>query len=715
MPSCLVIVESPGKLKKISSILGNDYKIMASVGHIRDLDKKTLSIDVDNDFEPTYVINHDKKKVVSGLKEAAKGKTIYIASDEDREGEFIGASLYDVLRPKDYHRITFNEITKSAILGAIKTPRKIDYNLVNAQQCRRCLDRLVGYKVSPILYNHFPGKSLAAGRVQSPIVRLLVDNETRVMDFFQQDNESHYEGFGTFACECPDNTRTIECTLYDEDHSKFLLDSKDDAIKMMKSLVNRKWTIGDVTKKDTYRYPTAPFTTSTLQQAASTQLHFNVKRTMQVAQKLYEAGHITYMRTDSVTLSEDAHKMIVNYVKDNYGNEYYKYKQYVSKAKNAQEAHEAIRPTNFDRLTVSDDDEQNKLYQLIWKKTVSSQMSPATVEQTTVRVVPDKHKYYFRGVLNRLVFDGFLKVYRGDADDSEFTAINIEKVNSVSVKEFLMKETIQHPPTRYNEASLVKELEKLGIGRPSTYANMISKIQEHGYVEVKNTEGRDKELFDIVYNGDKMKEKKRVMSLGKENKKLVPTELGTVVTHFLVQHFPDIMDYQFTANLEEQLDEIADGKRVWHDVLRQFNTVLDTTLGKLKLSKPVKTSIKKSDDEVIGVHGDTGNDIYYVKTKYGMAVKTSVDGKDVFVSVKEKPTLEQAVQLIKQKGSNVIKTIDKYTIKNGEYGPYIQVKVGKGLKFFSIKGKDPEKLTLDDCKHICDTKAKVPKKEKIEK
>lgn len=703
MTSYLVIVESPGKIKKISSYLPNGYKVMASVGHIRDLEKKSLSIDVDDNFRPTYVINPDKKKVVSGLKDASKGKHILIASDEDREGEFIGASLFEVLKPKTYDRITFNEITKNAILAAIKSPKKINYDLVNAQQARRCLDRLVGYKISPILYNHFPGKSLGAGRVQSPIVRLLVDNENSIAKFFEEDNESHYESTGQFMCD----DKLVECTLYDEDDDKFLIADNEDALKLMKSLIARKWKIGDIQKKDTNRYPSAPFITSTLQQAASTKLHFNVKKTMQVAQKLYEGGYITYMRTDCPILSQEAHKMIQNYVTENYGEQYYKHKQYTAKGKNAQEAHEAIRPTDFERLEVTSlDSDANKLYQLIWKKTVSSQMAPAVIEQTIIKILPDKHTYYMRGILNRLVFDGFLKVYRDEEDDEAFAVVDLENVKKVEPKEFLMKETIKHPPTRYNEASLVKELEKLGIGRPSTYANMISKIQEHGYVEVRNTEGKDKELWDIIYNGEKVKEKKRVVSLGKENKRLVPTQLGMEVTNFLMDNFPDIMDYQFTAKLEEELDEIADGKKVWHEVLKEFNDVLDNNTHKFKGVKR-QVAVKK-DDDIVGAYDETGNDIYYVTTKYGPALKTKIDDKDIFVSVKEKPSLDEAVKLIEEKTSKNIKTIDKYVIKNGQYGPYIQVKVGKKMEFFSIKDKDPEKLTLEDCKEICAKKVKAP-------
>lgn len=698
MAPYLVIVESPGKIKKIGAILGKDYHVAASVGHIQDLDKNGLSIDVHDNFKPTYVINSDKKKVVSNLKEVVKGKTVYLASDEDREGEFISYSLFSVLKPKQYHRIAFNEITKTAIMNAISKPRDIDYNLVNAQQCRRLLDRLVGYKVSPIL----PGKSLAAGRVQSPIVRLIVDTEDAINKYFKDSQErssldeahasgdSHYEGLGTFILD----NKELECVLYDEDDEKFIVDDKEDAIKLMKSVVSKTWSVGDVSKKDTQRHPSAPFTTSTLQQAASTKLHYNVKRTMQIAQKLYEAGHITYMRTDSVTLSADAHKMIKDYVIDQYGKEYYKHKQYTSKAKNAQEAHEAIRPTYIDKVSVTDlDEEHNKLYQLIWKKTVSSQMSPAKIEQTIIKIVPNKHTYYYRGTLNRLVFDGFLKVYRDEEED--YSVIDFNSIKSVVVKELVMRETIKHPPTRFNEASLVKELEKMGIGRPSTYANMISKIQEHGYVEIKNTEGKDKDLVDIIFNGEKIKEKIRKVSLGKENKRLVPTQLGVTVTRFLVQHFPDIMDYQFTAQLEEQLDDIADGKIVWHQVLHDFNRLLDNTLSKLPKTSP--TRINSNDEEI-------GEDIYYVKTKFGMAIKKNIDGKDVFVSVKEKPSLNEAKELIEGKNKSIIKVIDKYTIKNGEYGAYIQVKVGKGLKFFSIKGRDPEKLTKEECAKICEAK-----------
>jgi DNA topoisomerase I len=711
----LLIVESPGKIKKIQSFLPKGYLVTASVGHIRDLDRKTLSVDVENNFAPKYVILSDKKKVVSELRKLSDGRVVLLAQDADREGEGIAVAVKEVLAPKAYQRIAFNEITKEAVLAAIKKPRAIDKDLAMAQQTRRILDRLVGYKVSPFL-NRVDGLSdgtwLAAGRVQSVIVRLLVDHEAKVAEFFAKDHGSHYECSGAFKVD----GQPLACVLHYQGDKMEVADYAD-AVKLVKILAECTWTVDGVETKPSYRDPTAPFTTSTLQQAASSKLGFPVQRTMQVAQKLYEAGHITYMRTDCPTLSDDAHKQIKEHVIGSFGDKYYRHKQYASKAKNAQEAHEAIRPTKIAVTEVeSMDADARRLYQLIWKKTVSSQMARAVFDVTKVSVKPTRAtkvlSYRMIGSVSRLVFDGFLRVYQDGEDGETGVEIKVAEGAKAALEELRAREVVKHPPTRFTEATLVQKLEQLGIGRPSTYASMIAKIQDHRYAKVDNTPGQERKLKEVTYDTKtgKLHEKVTVVQLGKENKRLVPTELGTKVTNFLVQHFPQIMDYKFTADMEGSLDDIASGKLVWHDVLRDFNKTLDDQIAayadKHPLAKKAGGGAGKS-SVLLGNHPVTGKPIYFMTTKYGPAIKMEKDGKDVFVSVKEKPTLEQAASLMENKKSNtLIREIGPYQIKNGQYGPYIQVKVGKGVKFYSIGKRDPQALTKADCDLICATKKK---------
>ena len=698
MATKLLIVESPGKIKKIKSFLTSDFIVSASIGHIRDLDKKSLSIDVENKFKPTYVTLSDKKKVVSELKKMAADKTVYLASDMDLEGEFISESIRDILKLKNYHRITFTEITSEAVNKAILKPRQINNYMIQAQQTRRILDRLVGFKISPFLNQVYTHTSyLSAGRVQSVVVRLISEHEKIIKEFLQKDYDEKYE------CTCVFNN-ILNCKLLTTNTISSDIKTYEESMELIKKLIKCSWELDKVENKQSFSYPTAPFTTSTLQQQASTKLGFNVKQTMQVAQKLYETGYITYMRTDCPTMSEEAHKDIYKHIEDNYGTNYYQYKQYTSKTKNAQEAHEAIRPTKIYITEENDfDDNARTLYDLIWKKTVSSQMSKAIFDVKNVYICDINKEYQMQGAIRKLVFDGYLKVYNdsdnGDnGDNGEDLNVNFDE-NNLELNTLRIRQIIKEPPTRYNEASLVKKLEELGVGRPSTYASIISKIQEHGYVKVDNTKGLEKEMKEIIYDKKtlKIKEKVNKINLGKENKKFVPTDLGTKITDFLNVQFPQIMDYNFTSKLEDDLDLITDGKKNHYTVLQEFYDIL---MNQIKLYSDAhhisSNQIKKNNASFdIGVHTN-GSQIVFITTKYGPAIKFLKDDKDAFISVADKPTLNEAIKLIDNYQTNVIKKIDKYEIRTGKYGPYILY----NKKFYSIKDKDPSDITKEDCDKI---------------
>ena len=682
MTTKLLIVESPGKINKIKSFLPSDFSVSASIGHIRDLDKKSLSIDVENKFKPTYTILSDKKKVVLELKKLAADKIVYLASDMDLEGEFISESIREILKLKTYHRITFTEITKEAINKAIKNPRQINNNMIQAQQTRRILDRLVGFKISPFLNQVYTNYNyLSAGRVQSVVVKLIVEHENKIKEFLEKDYDEKYDCTSVF-------NNILNCKLLNYDIKTY-----NDGLELIKKLIKCSWELDKVEDKQTFSYPTAPFTTSTLQQQASTKLGFNIKQTMIIAQKLYESGYITYMRTDCPTLSEEAHKDIYKHIADNFGADYYQYKQYTSKTKNAQEAHEAIRPTKIYITDVNEfDDNTRKLYDLIWKKTVSSQMSKAIFDLKNIYIRDTNKEYFMLGSIKKLVFEGYLKVYNdNDEEDLNFDIdINTLELNSLRIKQI-----IKEPPARYNEASLVKKLEELGVGRPSTYASIISKIQDNKYVKLDNTKGLEKEMKEIIYDNktNKIKEKVNKIHLGKENRKFVPTELGTKITIFLNKQFPQIMDYNFTSKLENDLDLISDGKKDYYTVLQEFYNIL---MNQIKLySDTHNININTNNNTSIGLHTD-GSPIVFLSTKYGPAIKFVKNNKDVFISVSDKPTLNEAIKLIDNYQSNVIKKIDKYEIRTGKYGPYILY----NKKFYSIKDKEPNDITKEDCDKI---------------
>jgi DNA topoisomerase-1 len=625
----ILIIESPGKIKKIKSFLPNDYSVVASVGHIRDLDKSCLSID--ENYNPIYVLNSDKTQVIANIKKQCKDKKIFIATDIDYEGEAIAESIRSILKTKNYDRILFNAITYNAIMDAINNPQKIDQNMVYAQQTRRILDRLVGYKISPILQKQFNFNKLAAGRVQSVIVKILLEKEKKINDFNIKD--LGYEIFGRFNAN-------IYCTLY-KNNEIYINNNKNATKELLLKLGNANWKCENIVKKKSFSYPSAPFITATLQQAASSKLNMSITTVMSVAQKLYENGYITYMRTDSPMLSIEAHNDIKKFINSTFDSKYYHYKQYASN--NGQEAHEAIRPTHITTLEVTNlDNYANNLYKLIWKKTVSSQMSPAEFEITQIIINPNITNYMMIGSLKKIIFDGYLIVYN-DLDDEKYHSIDITKKTPIIMNELLGKEKIEHPPLRYNEANLVKKLEKLGIGRPSTYATMISKIQDHKYAEIINIEGSQRNVSTLTFENNKIKEKISKVNIGGEKKKLVPTPLGEKITDFLNDKFSCIMDYEFTSKLESDLDKIAKGESIWHVILKDYDIILNQCINKIQ---PVSIAITLFDN--IGNY-TTGKPIYFLVGKFGPCIKTLIGKKDLFVSVKEKPDIDTAIKLINNK------------------------------------------------------------------
>ncbi len=656
----LVIVESPGKINKIKSFLGPEYNVMASVGHIRDLSKDSLSIDVNDNYKPTYSIMDEKKSVVNNLIKASKNADeVYLAADGDREGEAIAYHLAEVLNLKNSKRIIFNEITKNTILKSLSNPTKIDMNMFYAQQARRLLDRIVGYKLSPILKSipDIKSKSLGAGRVQSVVTRMIVDREQEITNFINNKIDHHYNITGNFTINnisfhgsyihnklIKDYGYIKELKPYHDEleynQYKFInndVSSKRDVKIIALSIkYNPKFEIIEVEDKKRYRHPGIPFTTSTLQQESSYKLKFNLKKTMSLAQKLYEKGLITYMRTDSPNLSNDA----LNYIKKEIledkglGETYYQYRQFKSKNALCQEAHEAIRPTHFNIYDLSeykmDNTDEEKLYQLIWKRTVASQIKSA--EYHDQHIILSNLYQNFEGTNSLLVFDGYLKLYNDveENEESEHLKINDQnlKENTVILENVNFKETYKNPPSRYNEASLVKKLEEYGIGRPSTYASIISKIQEHKYIYIGNSEGIDKTIMTYTLNKDgDFLVKQTIQKIGNDKCRLLPTDDGKIITNYLVNNFNEIMDYKFTADLETKLDDIAEGKCIWYNVLDDFYKILSQEFKDLNLDinnlNPIKVNIDDPERLIIGNHPKHG-EIIYMKTKYGYALKVQI-------------------------------------------------------------------------------------------
>lgn len=688
----LVIVESPGKIKKIESILGKEYTVKASYGHIIDLASNRLSIDIDNNFEIEYVVSNGKNKVIEDLVKAyKKNKKILIATDEDREGEMIGWSIARQLELKDPDRIVFNSITKTELEKSIKNPRKIDQSLVDAQKARRVLDRLVGYLVSPIISKAL-GAKLSAGRVQSVVVKLLVEKEKEIINFFEKGEGSFYLVSGIFDKE------HYNANLHYKNKSAIAkLGDYEQTKDIIKKSSESNFTAKEKTKKESKNKPAPPYTTSTLQQDSYQKLGYSAKRTMQVAQKLYEGGFITYMRTDSNNISGDAMKEIKKFIIDEYGETYYQGINYQSKGK-TQEAHEAVRPTKFNLSIFKKlPEEQKSLFSIIWKRTIASQMKPAKYEIEEVEVYGDKlDKNYFYLITNKkLIFPGFLKVYGTPETEGK----GVPNKGNIKPYSFYGKESFEKPPTRYGEATLVSKLDpkNLNIGRPSTYASIIERIITVGYVEKKDIKGDIKETTDIKWEkNNKLEDIKEEVEIGGEKNKLVPTSLGTMVTSFLEEHFTNIMQYKFTANMEDNLDKIANNELEWKNVIHEF--YFDSLKPQIENVKGKVEEIKKSMNKKIGEHPDTGITIYAKQAKYGPVVyMKNQEGKIVYGPIKdpynlENITLEKAVEILKYP-----KNLGKYKnkaiyLKTGTYGFYLEW----DNKRISIPDdKDPENYTLE--------------------
>lgn len=709
MEDNIVIVESPAKAKTIEKFLGKEYLVKSSFGHIRDLSKKKLGIDIENDYKPNYEVSPDKIKIVSELRKLSKkAKTIWIASDEDREGEAIAWHLFEELKLKkeNTRRIVFHEITKNAILESIKNPREIDLNIVNAQQARRILDRLVGFELSPILWKKIK-PSLSAGRVQSVAVRLLVEREREVIAF---KSESFYKVNAIFKVLANGNVYEFKADL----QKRF--DNKDETLKFLEDCKSSTFNVADIIKKPTKRSPLPPFTTSTLQQEASRKFGFSVSQTMMIAQKLYEAGKITYMRTDSVNLSNFAISASKDFIISNYGNEYLKTRHFKTKSKSAQEAHEAIRPTSLNKETITGSDAEKKLYQLIWKRTIASQMAEAKFEKTNVNIDISNSNFKFIAIGEVLKFDGFLKVYQiTDNGDATKTLLPPLKENdNLDVVAINATQKFTHHPPRYTEATLVRRLEELGIGRPSTYAPIISTIQKRGYVLKENREGEIRKFNFISLVNKNIIDELKTETTGAEKSKLFPTDIGIVVNDFLVEYFKNIMDFNFTASVEKEFDEIAKGKLPWNKMIdkfyKPFHKKVETTLEK---------SERKSGERLLGVDPVSGKDIIVRIGRYGPMAQMGKPGDE------EKPryaklTKEQHLETITLKEAldlfRLPRIIGKYedkdlTVAIGRFGPYVK----HDNKFFSLKKgiDDPYTVTADRAIEIIEAKREYDRNKTI--
>ena len=692
MAKNLVIVESPAKAKTIEKFLGKEYEVKSSFGHIRDLPKKGLNIDIADGFKPNYEISLDKKRVVAELKKAAVGAEVWLASDEDREGEAIAWHLTQALKldPLKTKRIVFHEITKSAIEEALLNPRTVDIKLVDAQQARRILDRLVGYELSPVLWKKVR-TGLSAGRVQSVAVRLIVDREREIRIF---EAESAYKVTAVFLA----NNQELPAEL----QTKF--SNVDTAKDWLESVKSADFKVIDIAKKPSGRSPSAPFTTSTLQQEASRRLGFGVRQTMSVAQRLYEAGHITYMRTDSTVLSGLALGASEKYITAAFGSKYHKLRQFKTKNQSAQEAHEAIRPTEFNRLEAGDDDAQNKLYKLIWQRTVASQMSDASLERTEVRISISNNKDSFLAKGEVMRFDGFMKVYGGTKDDTILPSLNVGDV--LKLQELLATQTFSRAPARYSEASLVKKLEELGIGRPSTYAPTISTIQTRGYIEKSDLEGSERRITELRLNDNQIVESTIAVITGADRGKLLPTAIAEVTTDFLVKYFATIVDFDFTAKVENDFDLIAEGKQEWATMISKFYKDFHPL---------VEQSADISRQEVsqarnIGLDPKSGEPIFARFGRYGpmlQAGDSADESKKIIFAPMPKGatidtvTLEQALIMF-ELPRVVGTTADGQEMKAnvGRFGPYVQV----GKTFVSIKPLDPHTITEVEARELFEQK-----------
>ena len=768
MAKNLVIVESPAKAKTIEKFLGKDFEVLSSYGHIRDLKKKDFSVDIEHNYKPIYEIPADKKKLVETLKqEADKADMVWLASDEDREGEAIAWHLFEVLKlkPEKTKRIVFHEITKDAILHAIENPRDIDLNRVDAKQARRVLDRIVGFELSPVLWKKVK-PALSAGRVQSVAVRLIVEREREISAFKP---EAAYRVIGEFLLPGGELLKAeLSQRLKTEDEAKALLEACKTA----------RFSIGDVTVKPAKKSPAAPFTTSTLQQEAARKLGFSVAQTMMVAQRLYEAGHITYMRTDSVNLSSLAINTTKDEIVKTLGERYLHIRNYHTHTKGAQEAHEAIRPTYISHHEINASSQEKRLYELIWKRTIASQMSDAELEKTTATIAVSGRKEHFVAVGEVLKFDGFLKVYmestddEGDAEGNDKMLPALAKGDVLTLSLVTATERFSQAPARYTEASLVRKLEELGIGRPSTYAPTISTIQQREYVEKGDRKGTERKYRMLTLHDGKIESGEKTELTGADKGKLLPTDIGVVVNDFLTEYFPDILNYNFTANVEQQFDDIAEGKTVWNDEIdhfyKLFHPVVESALALRlehkvgervlgtdpKSGRPVSVKIGRFGPLVqIGTPEDTEKPLFASLLK-GQSMSTitleealklfdlprtlgDFEGKTVVVGIgrfgpyihhdgkyvslpkeftPQGVSLKDAIMLIQQKreqeSQRLIKKFDEddeLELLNGRFGPYIAYKK-KNYKL--PKGSEPASLTFTDCMKIVEDADKAPAKKK---
>lgn len=718
MQENLVIVESPAKAKTIEKFLGSDFKVMSSYGHIRDLKKKELSIDKDT-LQPDYVIPKDKEELVKKLKESAKkAHKVWLASDEDREGEAISWHLCEVLGLDEAstNRIVFHEITKPAILAAIARPRHLDMNLVNAQQARRVLDRIVGFKLSPVLWRKVK-PALSAGRVQSVAVRLIVEREREIQQF---NSEPYYRINAIFAIT---NANGSQSEVKAELDKRF--DNHDDAIAFLNQCKDSEFTVDSVTKKPLKRMPAPPFTTSTLQQEAARKLGFSVSQTMMVAQHLYENGLITYMRTDSVNLS----KLCLGAAKEEivklYGEEYSSTRNFHTHSKGAQEAHEAIRPTYMSNTSIDGTSQERRLYDLIWKRTAASQMAEAQIEKTTVAIaMTGNSEQHFIANGEVVKFDGFLKVYRESTDDEQNEPKDefahnlpvIKEGDKLTRREITSTERYSQGPTRYTEASLVHKLEELGIGRPSTYAPTISTIQQRDYVQKGDKKGEERPYIIDTLRGIKITPTRKVELTGNEKGKLLPTDIGIVVNDFLMDNFPVIMDYNFTAKVEQEFDQIADGKEEWTDMMRSFDKEFEPTVDKVMNAR----SEHKAGERKLGDDPKTGHPVFVKIGRYGPVVQIGTADDDEKPRFAQLPadksmeiiTLDEALELFK-----LPRTVGEFEGKNvtigaGRFGPYVL----HDKKYVSIpKDEDPLTLTLERAIELIESKRKAEEERHLKK
>jgi DNA topoisomerase-1 len=702
MSKNLVIVESPAKAKTIEKFLGTDYVVASSFGHIADLPSKEIGVDVENNFEPQYIISDDKKEVVRKLKDLAKkADMVWLASDEDREGEAIAWHLFDQLKLKKENtkRIVFHEITKNAILKAVENPRSIDYNLVDAQQARRVVDRLVGYELSPVLWRKVKS-GLSAGRVQSVAVRLIVERENEINNF---------NSTATYKVEAEfDNSDKKRFKAKLNDGFK----TKTEAQNFLNSCIGADFKISDLQIKPAKKSPAAPFTTSTLQQEASRKLGFPVAKTMRVAQQLYEEGLITYMRTDSVNLSKEALALAKETIVSSFGKEYSQVRNFTTKSKGAQEAHEAIRPTNMMQSSINMGYDQDRLYSLIWKRTLASQMSDSELERTTANIENNKNKYQFNAQGEVIKFDGFLKLYMESIDDEDDTdkegmlpKLKVgEKVTPYYIN---ATERYSKPPFRYSEAALVKKLEELGIGRPSTYAPTISTIQNRGYVEKSKLEGFERKYTQLSLKNATITSNELTEKVGMDKGKLIPTDIGNIVNDFLVKNFEHVLDYGFTANLESEFDDIADGKKPWAKVVKNFYTDFHTNVTDVS-----ENAEREKGERLIGKEPKTGKNVYARLARYGAIVQigeSSDEEKPRFASLQgtqtiNNITLEEALSLF-----DLPKNLGDYegkevVVSNGRFGPFVKFDT-----FFVSLPKDlnPSQLTLDEAIVLIQNKQKA--------